>query len=82
MVRTQVQLTEEQAALVKRLATERGVSMAEIIRQSLEAFARTQAATTEDERWRRALAAAGSVRGGPRDLAVNHDKHIAEAMEH
>ncbi|MGH2555074.1 MAG: ribbon-helix-helix protein, CopG family, partial [Actinomycetota bacterium] len=33
MIRTQVQLTEEQARQLKRVAAERGVSLAEIIRQ-------------------------------------------------
>jgi len=37
MVRTQVQLTEEQAAAVRRMAADEGVSMAEVIRQAVEA---------------------------------------------
>ena len=36
MVRTQIQLTEEQAEGLKRLAAERGVSMAELVRQSVQ----------------------------------------------
>ncbi|MFQ6096433.1 MAG: ribbon-helix-helix protein, CopG family [Armatimonadota bacterium] len=33
VVRTQIQLTEAQARAVRRLAAERGVSMAQIVRQ-------------------------------------------------
>ena len=36
MVRTQIQLTEEQAALVKQIAAERQVSMANVIREALD----------------------------------------------
>jgi len=36
MVRTQVQLTEEQAKKVKKIAASRGVSMAEVIRDAVE----------------------------------------------
>ncbi|MGA1840643.1 MAG: ribbon-helix-helix protein, CopG family [bacterium] len=35
MVRKQVQLTEKQADLIKKLAKQKGVSMAEIIRQGI-----------------------------------------------
>ena len=36
MVRTQIQLTDDQAKTVKKLAMTRGVSMAEFIRQAVE----------------------------------------------
>ncbi len=36
MVRTQIQLTEEQAIKVKKIAARRGVSMAEVIRDAVE----------------------------------------------
>ena len=36
MVRTQIQLTEQQAELLKAAAARRGVSMAELIRQSVD----------------------------------------------
>ena len=36
MIRTQIQLTEAQAEKAKRLAAERGVSMAEVIRELID----------------------------------------------
>ena len=36
MVRTQIQLTDEQTGLVKRIAAERHVSMAKVIREALD----------------------------------------------
>ncbi|MGA1795813.1 MAG: ribbon-helix-helix protein, CopG family [bacterium] len=48
MVRTQVQLTEKQAELIKKLAKQKGVSMAEIVRQGINAiFEEEKAIITE-----------------------------------
>ncbi len=79
MVRTQVQLTDEQARAIKRLAAERRVSMAELIRECVDAFLRSTQATPEAELRARALRAAGALRG-PSDLARRHDDHAAEAF--
>jgi hypothetical protein len=81
MVRTQVQLTEEQAQAVKQMAIERGVSIAEIIRQSVDAFVRSGGRPSQAELRKRALAAAGAVRGGPPDLSERHDEYAVEAFE-
>ncbi|MDR7550829.1 MAG: CopG family transcriptional regulator [Armatimonadota bacterium] len=78
MVRTQVQLTEAQVRALRQLAAERGVSVAELIRQSLELF--LQSARTQDrEERRRALAAAGRFRSGLHDLAAEHDRYLEDA---
>ncbi len=81
MVRTQVQLTPEQAVAVKRLAADRGVSIAEIIRQSIDAYVRTGGNPSPADLRRRALLSAGSLRGGPTDLARRHDDYAGEAFE-
>lgn len=75
MVRTQIQLTEEQACKLKELAARRGVSMAELVRAAVE-----QALEQDelDRKWRRATAALGRFHGGPSDVSVNHDKYLAE----
>jgi Arc/MetJ-type ribon-helix-helix transcriptional regulator len=82
MVRTQIQLTEEQAAKAKRLAAQRGVSMSEVIRQLLDA-----APERDDraERFARALAAVkrGGFRDreGKTDVSIRHDEYLAEILE-
>jgi 16S rRNA U516 pseudouridylate synthase RsuA-like enzyme len=78
MVRVQVRLTDEQSRAVKRLAAAEGVSVSEIVRRSIDAFIVT---SSREEIRRRALAAAGALHGGPRDLSRNHDKYLAEAFE-
>ncbi len=80
MIRTQVQLREEQARMLKKLAAARGVSMAELIRQSVDALIRSSIGTDEEERRRRAIAAAGRFRSGIPDVSSEHDQHLVEVF--
>ena len=78
MVRTQIQLTEEQARRLKALAGARGISMAELIRQSVDSLLRTNRGFDRAERKQRAIAIAGRFRSGLGDLAKNHDCYLNE----
>ncbi len=80
MVRTQVQLTEQQASALKARALAEGLSMAELIRRSVDAFLRSAAPLSHEKKKRRALAAVGRFRSGVGDLSVNHDRYLAEAF--
>jgi hypothetical protein len=81
MIRTQIQLTEEQAEKAKRLAAERGVSIAEVIRQLLDAAPATDDRTA---RLARALDAARGARfrdrEGRTDVALRHDTYLADVL--
>lgn len=77
MVRTIVQLPEEQAAALERVARRRGVSRAALVREALADLLRPELAT-EDEALKRALAAAGCVSSGVPDLAERHDDYTFE----
>ena len=79
MVRTQIQLTEEQARKVKKIAASRGVSMAEVIRDAVEEAIRSNAGTLSEERRTRALEIAGKFRSGKKDVSKKHDAYLAEA---
>ena len=80
MIRTQIQLTEEQANRVKRIAAERQTSMAEVIRDSIDRMLATpEVAVPREERVRRARAAAGRFRSGCTDISAQHDRHLAQA---
>jgi hypothetical protein len=81
MIRTQVQLSEEQSALIKQVAAERNVSMAEIIRQGVDYYLKHCAAVGREERVQRALAAAGRFGSGRSDVSARHDAHLAEAYK-
>jgi hypothetical protein len=79
MVRTQVQLTKEQAAELKRLALERGVSVAELVRKGVDAVLRESRGLSREERKRRALALP-SFRSGVSDLSRRHDDYFVESV--
>jgi uncharacterized protein with von Willebrand factor type A (vWA) domain len=78
MVRTQIQLTEDQARQLKAAAAVRGVSMAQLIREAVD---QALIASSDDARWRLALTAVGAFRSDGADVGVNHDKYLAEAFD-
>jgi hypothetical protein len=75
VVRTQIQLTGEQARALKELAHQRGVSMAEVIRQAVE---REIALDERKAKWDRALALLGQYSDVDEatDVAENHDFYL------
>ena len=78
MMRTQIQLTPEQARALKRMAAREGKSMAELIRLSVDAMLQSGSLQDPQELRRRALSAAGRL-SGPEDLAQQHDRYLADA---
>lgn len=79
MIRTQIQLGEEQAKAIRRIAAARRISAAELIRRAVDDWIRAGAMPDPEERRRRALAAAGRFRSGQRDVARQHDRYLARA---
>ena len=80
MIRTQVQLTEEQAAELRRLAARSGVSVAELIRRGVEPLLRGNGPDAADARYARALSAVGRFHSGRRDVAEDHDAELDGAF--
>ena len=80
MVRTQIQLTAAQAEGLRRLARRRGVSMAQLIRESVD---QTLEATDRDVLWERAFAVVGKYvdKDGATDVAERHDEYLADAYQ-
>jgi Arc/MetJ-type ribon-helix-helix transcriptional regulator len=81
MVRTQIQLTEQQARRLKRLAAAEGLSMAELIRRSVDELLASPKVASGDQRRQRAAALSGRFRSGVSDLSSHHDRHLAEAFK-
>jgi hypothetical protein len=80
MIRTQVQLTEEQAQALKKLSAQTGLSTAELIRRALTPFLR-DGLNGAEERRRRAMSIAGIGHSGLRDIGVEHDRYLAEDFD-
>jgi peptide/nickel transport system permease protein len=79
MVRTQIQLTEEQARAVRKMARAEGVSVAEVIRRAIGKIMRAEKSIDEEERHKRALEIAGKFRSGKRNISRKHDVYLEEA---
>ena len=82
MVRTQVQLSAEQHRQLRRWARRLGVSMSEVVRRCVaDRLAHDQAAPSREELRQAAIAVCGRYRdpGGSSRVAVEHDRHLAEA---
>lgn len=80
MVRTQIQLSEKQVILLKRMAVAQKKSMAEIIRQAVDYFAKAKQPEGEERLRKRAIAAAGHFRSGVKDMATSHDAYLTEIL--
>jgi hypothetical protein len=81
MVRTQIQLEERQAEMLKQIAAERELSVAELIRRSIDTYlASIPPKASRQDKKERALRAAGQFRSGVTDLGENHDRYLEEAF--
>jgi hypothetical protein len=78
MVRTQIQLTVAQSRALHELARQRGVSIAELVREGVDRVILDGVRRPERER---ALALIGKYRAEPSDVAERHDDYLAEAYE-
>jgi hypothetical protein len=78
MVRTQIQLTEAQTKTLQELALRQGVSMAELIRRSVDKYLEYHGGGERENLIARAREAAGKYQNAPADLAENHDLYLTE----
>ena len=84
MVRTQIQLTDEQYRSLKAWARRLNISLSEAIRRCVaERLAREEGAPTRATMVREAMAVLGKYRDptGAVDVAERHDDYLADAYE-
>lgn len=81
MIRTQVQLTDKLAAGIKDLAVREHLSMAEMIRRAVARFLESESKAGKEDRYARALSAAGGFTSGSRRNSTRHDAEFAEASQ-
>ena len=78
MVRTQIQLTEKQAQALREFAQEEAVSMAELVRRSIDFYIQQKYAPSAKERQQRLLSVVGIAHINVSDLAENHDAYLTD----
>jgi predicted DNA-binding protein len=80
MIRTQIQLTEEQNDLLRELSKTTREPIAALIRKAVDQFLLTR----RPDRYylyRQAESVIGKYEAGVADVSINHDKYLAEAFE-
>jgi Ribbon-helix-helix protein, copG family len=80
MIRTQIQLTEEQSVRLRQVARRSGVSTAEVIRRSVDRYLDQQEAMAPGGATRLAmLEVVGKWNSGLSDVSARHDDYLDEA---
>lgn len=80
MVRTQVQLTDEQIEALRKLSAATGRSIADLVRQGVDSYLSTKPALRPAQQVERALRVAGRFSSGAADGSTHHDRYLAEAF--
>ncbi len=81
MVRTQIQLTEDQAKALKRIAQSRHLSVAELIRKAVDTVIKSSSVIDIEERDKRAMEIVGKFGSGKRNVSKKHDLYLTEAYK-
>jgi adenylylsulfate kinase-like enzyme len=83
VVRTQIQLTPEQARSLRKIAREEGISLAELIRRFVDRALEEGGGRDRTGLYARAATLVGqfSDRRGAKDLSESHDRYLEEAYE-
>ena len=78
MLRTQIQLKEEQIEWLRSKARTKGISVSQLIRESIK-FYQTHEEHLPEDRKKKALEAVGRFSSGTSDVSERHDDYLAEA---
>ena len=79
MVRTQIQLTEDQARKLRELSLSSNESVASLIRNAIDRFLVT-GKPNRAAQYRQALSLAGKYTTDQPDTAVEHDRYLEKAF--
>lgn len=80
MVRTQIQLTTEQARDLKKMALSRRASVSKLIRKAVDDLIKSNTGADVEELKKRALEVVGKYHSGKKDISRKHDDYLAEAF--
>jgi len=81
MVRTQIQLTEDQAKALRKMAASRHLSVAELIRSAVNTMIKSSHVVDVEERHKRAIEIVGRFSSGKRDISRKHDLYLTDAYK-
>ncbi len=80
MIRTQIQLTEEQAQKLRELSAAGRESMAALIRKAVDQFL-VSGIPDRSALYRQAESVVGKYESATSDISIHHDRYLEEAFE-
>ena len=80
MIRTQVQIKEDQIQWLRNQARSRGVSVSQLIREGIDLY-RLREDHLPANKKNKALAAVGRFSSGRSDISSKHDEYLAKAYK-
>lgn len=80
MIRTQIQLTEEQYKLLKELSLSIHEPVASLIRRAVDQLLLTRK-PDRNALYRQALTVVGKYKAGKGDVSLEHDRYLEEAYK-
>jgi hypothetical protein len=80
MVRTQIQLSEDQHAALLDLSAATGKSMAELVREGIDHILASRLQPNRADQIERALQLAGRFSSETRDGSVQHDRYFTDSI--
>ena len=81
--RTQLFLDDERYQWLKQKAFEENKSIAQVVRETLDVVKKLQTSRPSNKKQlalKRLLRHVGSIKNGPKDLSINHDKYLGKAL--
>ena len=81
MIRTQIQLTEEQARALRKRAADEGRSMADLVRDGVDRLLVDQGDQDTEAVKRRSIDALGRFQSGTTDLGSAHDRYLSDTID-
>ena len=80
MIRTQIQIEEDQITWLRRMAREKGVSVSQLIREGIDLYRHSEERLPLEKK-KKALAAVGRFSSGRSDISGRHDEYLAKAYK-
>jgi hypothetical protein len=80
MVRTQVQIQEDQINWLRSKARDKGVSVSQLIREGIDLY-RSQEESLPREKMEKALAAVERFSSGLSNISARHDEYLSDAFK-
>jgi hypothetical protein len=79
--RTQIQITDKQYNYLKKISSEKNISLAEVVREAISLYSSSAIVVDRESKIKDALSLIGKHQSGKKDISIKHDDYIEEELE-